>query len=128
MILNNKQVEDWTYNTALTNAEVRLIPLCGENSPVTVAQGNGIVLLSFGVFCDATCTLELQGDYQASFATVDTIFSLAILASVYTTMYDLPAPLGQNGYLPVSRPYVRWQLTDTSAGAATLTRFYARGE
>lgn len=126
MILSNGDQIIIANNTALTNAENRTLPIAMENNPVTKASGTDFRFCSFGVISQLAWTLVCERAMLGSFATVETVFSLPVLANTYTETWALPAPLGQDGYILINGPYVRFRAVDTAAANHTFTRIFIR--
>lgn len=125
MLGRYQTLAEWTYNTPLTNAENRIVPLGAENNPFTVARGQDVRYMTFGVFSSHTFTIFVEQSWRGDFgADVNVIATLAILAGVYTQPFALPAPQGDNGFFLLQGDYIRCRAQDTAAANHTRTNLY----
>lgn len=125
MNLKIRDLVEWTYNTPLNSGENRTIPLGAELCPFTVARGQDIRFMTFGVYSSHTFNLICEQCWRGDFgAGVQIIFTLPVLAATYTQPFALPAPQGDNGFIVLQGDYIRVRAVDTATAQHTQTNIY----
>jgi len=126
MLLRQKIITEWVTSVALTNAETRVVEVGNVASGQFALTIRSHQFLTFSIKASHTCRIEIQGDFEPGFGTVDTIYTINVPAATLWTPYDMGAPWNQTGYLVIVKPITRIRLIDTGLADHTYTRFYAK--
>jgi hypothetical protein len=126
MLLRQKIISEWVTAVPLTNAETRVVEVGNVLSGQRYIDMRSHDFLTFSLNASHTCRIEIQGDFEPGFGTVDTCYTINVPAATLWTPYNMGAPWNQTGYLVLVKPITRIRLIDTAAADHTHTRFYAK--
>jgi len=126
MLLRQKNITEWVTSIPLTSGETRVVEVGNVLSGVLFLPFRDHLFITFSIISQLTCNIEIQGDFEPAFATVDTPYTIAIPANTFWTPYNMAAPWNQTGYLTLVKPITRIRLLDTATADHTFTRFYAK--
>jgi len=126
MHLRQKIMTEWVTSIALDVGETRVVEVGNVLSGVLFLSLRSHQFLTFSLISELACSVEIQGDFTPTFATVDTPYTIAVPANTFWTPYNMAAPWNQTGYLVLVKPITRVRLVNTAGPAHSFTRFYAK--
>jgi len=112
-----KSAPSWKYGTALNALQAVNLALGGENGTVTMVNTIGWRYLSFAFRFDQIVTLFIRTEIEAPGVAIPWL-SLAGVANTWMTPYDLAGPIGDNGLVAVTSPYMQLRLVCGGVGTA----------
>jgi len=113
----------WKFEQQLGAGGFQILPAGGRAGTVTLIPTAGYKYLGFGFRFDQIVNFTIR--YAVDTAAVFDVYTLAGVAGNWMTPYDLPAPIGDNGFVMVTAPYIRLFVNNPGGVATTVSRLWA---
>lgn len=126
MIGNEKELFLIWDNNALTSGENRLAVWGAPGSGNSRLNAEGVLFLTWGFISSHGCRITVEGSLDDAFTVTNTLYDLPVLAGVYSTPYQLAAPLNYSGYVMLTMPIIRVRIRDTATANHTYTNLYVK--
>lgn len=123
--MQNQTYSEYIDNSALTNAEVRVLEL-GYWSGYDVIDSRRYDKVTFTIISSHICNLKIQSLESYGSVNYDNIVNTNFLAATVYTPYLLPAPFNQTGFITIPAAVLRFVLTDTAGTGHSYTRVYVK--
>lgn len=126
MLLRQRQIVEWITDVPLVNGETRVVEIGNVASGEPILNDAGYIFITWSYKSSHASTIEIQGAHEPTFAAADVIYTDPVGGVALATPYDLVAPIGDSGYVPLLKPFIRIRLVNTAGVDHTYTRFYAK--
>ena len=114
------------HEVALTSGATVNIecPLVG--SGLTILDTQNYLYMAWGIYTSHTLDFKVIGSNAYNLANPVNLIVQSVLATAFTTPYELSSPYNATGLFVINAPFVRLAITETATANHTATRVFVR--
>lgn len=121
------KIREYYDTDPITQLEARAIQVAyGGFGGNKILDCRGFDRFTYSIVADSRLRFNVDGMLEPSAAAVDEILNLVLLSGVVSTPYNGVLPQGNNGYVIINAPFMRFALTELDNSNTTYSRIYIK--
>jgi hypothetical protein len=119
-------LQEWHTHQNIAGLGSLIVPVGNDNSGMSVVDGRTVTRMNFIHKADVVMTITVEVSDDKAFTTPLTFVSANSVAGSVFTVYNLPSPEGDLGWLVLPSIFVRVKLEVPGGVASTSNFFHGR--